>query len=255
MPDEPTTRPPSGRAASGRQRLLRALTRPSRSQVVVAILLGVLAFAAIIQVRTTQVDEAAYAGYREQDLIDVLTGLSGTSQRARDEIRRLERTRDDLLSDSDRRQAALRQARAEADALQILAGQVPVSGPGLRITVEEETSTVSAETLLDMVQELRTGSAEAIQVDGQVRLVAQSSFSQGVGGIIIDGQQLEPPYVFDVIGDPHSLEGALTFPLGPRYQVEQIDGGKLTFEDPGRLEITAVREPADPEYARPPSGQ
>ena len=247
----PDTEPPRPDAPpSGRSRLLRALTRPSRGQAVVAVLLGVLAFASVTQVRATDIDESEFAGYREQDLVNVLSGLAGTTQRAESELRRLERTRDDLLSDSDRRQAALSQAREEADALRILAGLVPVSGPGLRITVTEETGTVSPETLLDMVQELRTGGAEAIQVDGRVRLVAQSSFSPGEAGIQVDGVQLEPPYVFDVIGDPENLEGALTFPLGPRWQVES-DGGRLTFEDPGTLEITAVREPVQPEYADP----
>jgi uncharacterized protein YlxW (UPF0749 family) len=245
---------PDPQPTSGRDRLVRALTRPSRSQAVVAVLLGVLAFAGITQVRANQVDEAAFAGYREQDLIDVLSGLAGTSQRAEQEIRRLERTRDELLNASDRRQAALEQARTEADTLQILAGLVPVSGPGLRITVKEDTGTVSAETLLDMVQELRTGGAEAIQVNGRVRVVAQSAFTSGAGAIAIDGQQLEPPYVIDVVGDPNNLTGALTFPLGPRFQVED-DGGTLTFEEPGRLEIRAVHEPEDPEYASSTSGQ
>jgi uncharacterized protein YlxW (UPF0749 family) len=239
---------------SGRARLLRALTRPSRSQAVVAVLIGALAFGGITQVRTTQVDEADFEGYREQDLIDVLSGLAGASQRAERELRRLERTRDRLLSASDRRQAALDQARTEADTLQILAGLVPVSGPGLRITIKEDTGSVSAETLLDMIQELRTGGAEAIQVNGRVRVVAQSAFTSGEGGVAIDGQRLEPPYVIDVIGDPHNLTGALTFPLGPRFQVED-DGGTLTFEEPGRLEIRTVHEPEDPEYAGPSSGQ
>lgn len=258
MPDQPTSaRPPAPAPdppASGRQRLLQALTRPSRGQAVVAVLLGALAFAAITQVRTTQVDQEQFEGYREQELIDVLTGLAGTSQRAESEIRRLERTRDDLLSDSDRRQAALDQARIEADTLRILAGLVPVTGPGLRITVTEETGSVSAETLLDMIQELRTGGAEAIQIDGQVRVIAQSAFAPGDGGVRVDGQLLEPPYVIDVIGDPHNLEGSLTFPLGPRYQVES-DGGSLTFEDRSRLDIRAVHEPEDAEYASPAPGQ
>jgi uncharacterized protein YlxW (UPF0749 family) len=240
---------------SGRQRLLRALLRPSRGQVVVAVLLSVLAFAAVTQVRATHVDEAEFAGYREQDLIDVLSALAGTSQRAEAEIQRLERTRDDLLSDSDRRKAALTQAREEADTLRILAGLVPVSGPGLRIVIEEETDTVSAQTLLDMVQELRTAGAEAIQVDGRVRLVAQSAFAPADGsGIVIDGQELEAPYVFDVIGDPHNLEGALSFPNGPQDQVRN-EGGTTEVEEFTSLEITAVREPTEPEYAAPATGQ
>lgn len=254
MPDPTPTSPSDeerdARPATGRDRLLRALVRPSRSQGVVAVLLCVLAFAAITQVRDTQVGEESFAGYREQDLIDVLSGLAGTSQRAQSEVRRLERTRDDLLSASDRRQAALDQARTEADTLRILAGLVPVAGPGLRVTIEDVSGSVEADTILDMVQELRTGGAEAIQVDGQVRLVAQSSFAPGVGGIVIDGQQLEPPYVFDVIGEPINLEGALTFPQGPRFQVGE-DGGLLTYEDVGRLEIRAVSEVDNPEFARP----
>jgi uncharacterized protein YlxW (UPF0749 family) len=242
---------------SGRQRLLRALLRPSRGQVVVAVLLSVLAFAAVTQVRATHVDEAEFAGYREQDLIDVLSALAGTSERAEAEIQRLERTRDDLLSDSDSRKAALKQAREEADALAILAGLVEVHGPGLRIVIEEETDTVSAQTLLDMVQELRTAGAEAIQVDGRVRLVAQSAFAPlapGRSGVVIDGQELEPPYVFDVIGDPHNLEGALSFPNGPQDQVGD-EGGTMEVQEFTSLEITAVREPTDPEYAAPATGQ
>lgn len=253
MPEDPRATTPTT-PPTGRDRLVRALTRPSRGQAVVAVLLGVLAFGGITQVRSTSVDEAGLRGYREQDLVDLLSGLAGTSERAEREIRRLERTRDDLLSDSDRRQAALDQARTEADTLRILAGLVPVRGPGLRITITEESGTVSAATLLDMVQELRTGGAEAIQVDGQVRVVAQSAFAPGEGGIRIDGTQLEAPYVVDVIGDPNNLAGALTFPLGPRYQVEN-DGGTLTYEKPASLEIRAVRDPEEPEYAGAATGQ
>lgn len=260
QPTQPTgpSRSPEDTGTAGRQRLVRALLRPSRGQLVVGVLLCVLAFAAVTQVRATQVDEAELKGYREQDLVTVLSGLAGTSQRAEAEIRRLENTRDDLLSDTDRRQAALTQAREEADALRILAGLVPVTGPGVRVVIEEETGTVSAETLLDMVQELRTGGAEAIQVDGRVRLVAQSSFApigdEGESGVVIDGVELEPPYVFDVIGEPHNLQSALNFPNGPHRQVTD-DGGTMSIEQSTSLEITAVREPEEPEYAAPASGQ
>jgi hypothetical protein len=82
-----------GGPPSGRQRLLTALKRPARAQAVVAVLLAVVGFAAVTQVRANEVDNT-YAGLREQDLIDVLNGLAGTTQRAETEISRLETTRE-----------------------------------------------------------------------------------------------------------------------------------------------------------------
>ena len=76
----------------------------------VGVLLAVVGFAVVTQVRANEVDDT-YAGYRQQDLIDVLNGLAGTTQRAEAEIARLESTRDDLQSRHQRRQAALEQAQ------------------------------------------------------------------------------------------------------------------------------------------------
>ena len=75
-----------------------------------------MGFAAVTQVRANEVDNT-YAGLREQDLIDVLNGLAGTTQRAETEIARLETTRDDLQSSTDSRQAALPQAQDRSDTL------------------------------------------------------------------------------------------------------------------------------------------
>jgi uncharacterized protein YlxW (UPF0749 family) len=178
MPDpvNPTGAPAEtpGGPPSGRQRLLTALKRPARAQAVVAVLLAVVGFAAVTQVRANEVDNT-YAGLREQDLIDVLNGLAGTTQRAETEISRLETTREGLQSSTDSRQAALAQAQDRSDTLAILAGLVPVTGPGIRITVKEMTGEVGIGSMLDTLQELRTAGAEAIQINGQVRLVAQSS--------------------------------------------------------------------------------
>src|SRR3954454_12966525 len=121
-PEGTPTRPPP---EDGRSRLWRAVARPTRGQLVVGLLLALVGFAAVTQVRTNQVDDT-YAGLREQDLIDILDGLAGTTQRAQSEIQRLESTRDDLQSDTNARQAALDQTRQQAQVLSILAGTVPV---------------------------------------------------------------------------------------------------------------------------------
>src|SRR4051812_29125131 len=125
-------RPSSKPDDPGLQRLREALFRPSRAQVVVGVLLAALGFAAITQVRTNTTDNS-YAGYREQDLVDVLSGLAGTSQKAQTEIDALEATRRNLEARQQSAATALAAAKKQEQELSILAGWVPVTGPGIRV--------------------------------------------------------------------------------------------------------------------------
>lgn len=252
MPD-PT--PPGGAHTEpgpdpARGRLWRALVRPTRGQLVVAVLLAVVGFAGVTQVRTNTVDDT-YAGLREQDLIDILEGLAGTTQRAQAEIQRLEETRDDLLSETSSREAALEAARNEVDTLSIIAGTVAVTGPGLRITIKEVTGQVRVEPFINMVQALRSAGAEAIQVNGSVRVVASTSFQDVEGGILAGGQVLTAPFVVDVIGGPEALVDALRFPGGPAEQFAEDDIAELTYDELTSLDIESVHEVTPPEVAEP----
>ncbi len=259
MPEQwPRTPPPppdTGEPqASGRERLLASFRAPSRAQVVVGVLLAVLGFSAVVQVNSTQQDNT-YAGLREQDLIEILNALTGTAERARREVSRLEETRSQLESESTSRQTALTQAQERVQTLNIIAGLVPVQGPGIRIRIEEGEGRVSLNSLLDLVQELRTADAEAMEFNESYRLAAQSSFDTVTGGIELDGQLLEPPYVIDVIGDPHTLHGALTFGSGPIEQLEQFDGATVQVQELGSLKIESVRIPGRPVNASVDEGQ
>jgi uncharacterized protein YlxW (UPF0749 family) len=245
MPDQPHGSPDE----VGRQRLREALFRPSRGQVIVGVLLAVLGFAAITQVRTNNTDNT-YAGYREQDLVDVLSGLAGTSQRAQNEINRLEASRRQLEQNRQAQSAALAAAEKQSEELSILAGLVPVTGPGIRLTVTEGPRPVDVDAVLDTIEELRSAGAEAMQVNGKVRLVAQSAVEPAAGGLRIDGTLVTSPYVFDVIGDPHTLSGALQLVDGPIAQFKD-DDATVDLEERDSLDITAVRQPSNPQYAQP----
>ncbi|WP_210651856.1 DUF881 domain-containing protein [Nocardioides sp. SYSU D00065] len=244
--------PPVGER--GRDRLRDAFVKPTRRQVVVAVLLAVLGFAFVVQVRNTDANDT-YSGLRESDLIQVLNGLTGTAERARREVDRLEARRDELSDENQARSAALDEAEQRVRTLNIIAGLVPVSGPGLRVTITESASRVSVGSLLDMIQELRTAGAEAMEFNDSIRLGAQSSFENAVGGIELDDQLLEPPYVLDVIGDQHNLRTALTFSTGPVETMQTLDGATVTIEELDSVEITSVREAPRPEYAEHGTGQ
>ncbi|MBZ5734039.1 DUF881 domain-containing protein [Nocardioides sp. TRM66260-LWL] len=247
--DETPAVPPVQPSLTGLERLRSALRRPGRSQAVVAVLLGVMGFGAVTQVQTNQADDS-YTGYREQDLIDVLSGLAGTTRRAQDEVDRLEAARRQLESDTNAQRTAVEQARTESETLAVLAGLAKVSGPGVRITVTEDTGRVKASTFYDMIQELRNAGAEAMQVNGSVRVVAQTSVTDATGGLSIDGKTLTSPFVVDVIGDPSALSGAISFRDGPRSDL-QADGATVDVQEQTSLEIDTVRQAAQPEFAAP----
>jgi uncharacterized protein YlxW (UPF0749 family) len=254
---EPTREPGAGSQPTGPDGTTgrtRPSLVPSRRQAVVAVLLAVLGFAFVVQVRDTAANDT-YAGLREGELIEVLDGLTGTAERARREVDRLETRRDELLDENQARAAALDEAEQRVRTLNIIAGLVPVTGPGLRVTVTETTGRVGVGALLDTLQELRTAGAEAMEFNDSIRLGAESSFDNAVGGIELDGQLLEPPYVLDVIGDPHVLTTALSFSQGPIETLETEYGATVVVEELESVEITSVREPARPEYAELGAGQ
>ncbi|MCF6377769.1 DUF881 domain-containing protein [Nocardioides KLBMP 9356] len=253
MPDTaPEHRRPDQEPQEGRMRT--ALAHPSRRQVVVAVLLAVLGFAFVVQVRDNAANDT-YSGVRESDLIQVLDGLTGTAERARREVDRLEARRQELLDESTNRSAALDEAEQRVRTLNIVAGLVPVSGQGLRVTITESTSRVAVSSLLDTVQELRTAGAEAMEFNDSIRLGADSHFEDAVGGIELDGRLLESPYVLDVIGDPHLLQTALAFSSGPIETLQTEDGATVEVEELEEVEITSVRESSRPGYAELDDGQ
>ena len=114
----------------------------------------------------------------------------------------------------------------------MLAGTVPASGPGIRITVEDPEGDLSLNHLLDGIEELRNAGVEAIEINDRVRVIAQTSFEDDPEGVRVDGVILKPPYVIDAIGNPDTLAGALQFQDGFIDDVER--GRRLGVDQEGR---------------------
>jgi uncharacterized protein YlxW (UPF0749 family) len=238
---------------SGLSRLRRSLVTPSRGQAVVAVLVGLLAFAAVTQVRLTGQDDS-YAGLRQAELVQALNGLQAATRKAERDIADLEATRDQLSSRTQRRQTALDQARTELATLAILAGTVPATGPGIRVTVQDPTQGFTLTHLLDGIEELRNAGVEAMEINDRVRVIAQTSFEDDAQGVRVDGTLLKAPYVIDAIGNADTLAGALAFDGGFSDDVK-LDGGSVAVAKKDKISITVTRSPTQPRWAKPLSGQ
>jgi uncharacterized protein YlxW (UPF0749 family) len=247
---EPVTENVAAAPLAGLPRV-RAALRPhvSRSQLVVAVLLAVLGFAAAVQVRSLNTDRTLQTA-RESDLIRILDDVTDRSERLEAETRELETTRNELRFGSDRAQTALEEAQRRAEALGILAGTLPAHGPGIHLTIRDPQRRVEAATLLDTLQELRAADAEAVQIN-DVRVSASTNFlDDEAGSVRIDGIRVRAPYVFKVIGDPDTLAPALRIPGGVLALLDE-KGADVDVQSRTDVEIDALRTVSAPEYARP----
>jgi uncharacterized protein YlxW (UPF0749 family) len=262
MTEVPPPAPDKGPVLS---RLLRP--RQRRVDAAVAALLLILGFAAAVQVRSTQDDEGVLASARQEDLVAILDDLSSRSARLRQEITTLTATRERLTSGSGQDTAALAEARRRTQVLGILAGTVAARGPGVVLTISDPDGKITADVLLDALEELRDAGAEAVQIAGPVdedgpvtgpsstravRVVAATAFVDAGddGGVEVDGTLLRAPYRFTVIGEPATLAAALAIPGGVTDNVEQRDGEAVVTRSEN-LQVTALRPLDQPRYARP----
>jgi uncharacterized protein YlxW (UPF0749 family) len=233
-------------------RLGKALrARPDVGQVGVAALVGLLGFAAAVQVRA---DDDLLNRARRGDLFLILDGLTARGDQLEEQIAQLENDRRELLSGADSEAAALEQTAELAQQLAVLAGTVGATGPGVTVTIADPDGQVGARTMYSAVQELRSAGAEAIELSGgdgeQVRVVATTYFVDDDQGIAVDGVHLEPPYRFTVIGEPEALAEAMEFPQGVVDAVTG-DGGTATVAQHDELVVDVVHEATPPQYASP----
>ncbi|MDO9380139.1 MAG: DUF881 domain-containing protein [Nocardioidaceae bacterium] len=243
MPDAPDRGP--------RDRLRSALLgTPSRSQVTVGVLLAVLGFGAVVQVRSAS-DDDSYSTARRGDLVQLLDSLDAANERTDEQLRELTATRNRLRSSGESQQAAEAESQAAATTLGILAGTVPVEGQGVVVEIEDDDGAVSASTLLNAVEELRDAGAEAIQVNGVSRVVAQTYFVDVDGQVRVDGRELTRPFVIEAIGSAATLREAVIFRGGLADQVETL-GGSVQVDERDRIAITALAERRDPQYSQTP---
>ncbi|MCP2257851.1 Uncharacterized conserved protein YlxW, UPF0749 family [Streptoalloteichus tenebrarius] len=185
---------------------------------------------------------------------DVRTARGDTDELARRAgalAREVDRAREAALAgDADGRAALDRLGELER-----AAAAVPVTGPGLRITVEEAQGQGGShrQSVLDrdlqvLVNSLWASGAEAVAVGG-VRLQPRATVRQAGGAILVDNRPIRHPYVLEAIGPPEDLQTrfvntdgygrfmAFTQLYGTRFTVQRVDSLHLAAANPGQPRV------------------
>ncbi|MDQ4113301.1 MAG: DUF881 domain-containing protein, partial [Actinomycetota bacterium] len=115
----------------------------------------------------------------------------------------------------------------------------------ITIEIDPGADPLRLTALLDLIEELRTSGAEAMEIEGAdgeaVRLVASSSIevSQPASGLNVGGELISPPYRLQVIGPPDTLAGAIDFYQGPQDQLEE-QGAEVKVESEEKIDIESI---------------
>lgn len=236
--------------------MARRLRVPTRSKAVFAamavLLCALLGVAISTQVRQTETGDALDSA-RPADLLVLLDSLQQREAALNKEIADLQQSLNTMRASGTGNQAVINEARARLSALSIMVGTVGATGPGVVLTVADPARGVGAETLLDIVNELRAAGAEAIEIRGggrSARIGVDSWVTGAPGRLTVDGITLEAPYSVLAIGDPPTMAAAMNIPGGVVDTVSRV-GGTVTIDQPAQVEITTLREPKPRQYAQP----
>lgn len=219
--------------------------RSTKRQLLVGAMCVLLGFAAVGTVRINDT-VAALTNARESDLVQILDDLTQRRTRLEDETRALTTARDQLLAGS--AEQVIAQTRDRVRVLSVLAGTVPVYGPGLRVRLSDPQGILDASAILDAVEELRDAGAEAIDINGR-RVIVSTWFADGRSrGVIVSGAVVRSPYVITAIGDGDTMAAALNIPGGVADAVSAAgaDFSAQTLDD---VTIDSIVQPRKPRYA------
>lgn len=135
----------------------------------------------------------------------------------------------------------------------------PLAGPGLVVRVTESASdtkledgtsaVVHAEDLLKIVNELRTGGAEAVAVNGH-RLTETSEIVTAGQHIVINKAPVKGPYVIHAIGPADEMKTTLGL-RGGVVEYLQFYGIRVETKAEKAVAVPAARGPRTFRFAKP----
>lgn len=222
-----------GYAAAAEQReragLPRATSLRSPALIVFAVVIGVLVGIAAIQLRggdtTKQRTKASLIERieRQQEVVDARAAEAGS---LRSEIAAL---------DAETLRNVSEELAEEVERLSLVAGAVPVRGPGFVVSVDDAPTSedegsngdprgetgptdgkVIARDLQIVTNSLWEAGAEAVSINGR-RLTTTAAIRFAGQAILVDYRPLKRPYVITAIGDPGELPAAFADGNGGTY--------------------------------------
>jgi uncharacterized protein YlxW (UPF0749 family) len=177
---------------------------------------------------------------QETQLTERILAEKEQNRRLEEQLLELQRQVGKVEEEMAQRQSEAAEILSQLEAARMLAGVVPVEGPGIVVTMQDSQNASSAPDVTNyivheqdvrlVVNELRAAGAEAISINGQ-RLVSNSAIRCVGPTIIVNGVKSAAPFVITAIGDPTTLENALHLPGGVIQMLQDFVQIEVTKKD------------------------
>lgn len=221
------------------------------SSFLVLVVTGIVGFLLVSQFRSDERLSQRLEAESEEDLARILANLSSEADALRDEIGTLRVQLADLEASNRSEESAAKAADEQLQALEVLAGTVPVTGPGVVVAIADPQRSITYDSLIDVVQELRDAGAEAVAVNGRRVGVASAFAEDRERAVTLDGVVLTAPFSVTAIGQPTTLEGGLKIPGGALDTLGALKGVTAQVQRSPKVDIPALAKPPTLRAARP----
>lgn len=224
---------------------MSALKQGRAALAFVCVVLGIML---AVQFRTTQDIRSTIPFQRAEDLSQRLK----QTEKERDfALRQLQELQNSTLSES---------ISMEAELFRMAAGDLPVQGPGLVVTIDDSKRAMKLgenpnlylihdDDMLKVINELWAAGAEAISINDQ-RLVIGSEIRCAGPTISVNNSRSSPPYEIRAIGDPKTLEASLKM-RGGVIETLQFWGIQATIKTQPLIKVAAFKGAHKYQFAKP----
>jgi len=205
--------------------------RSGAAAVVALAMFGALVAIAAVQTSRNASENASSKQFLVTRVNDSKAALTDRRDRIAAVQREVARQQQQLLGAT----STGRALQSRITALGVASAAVSVSGPGVRVVVDDVPNATSSKQqvqdrdLQKLVNGLWESGAEAVAINGQ-RLSSLSAIRFAGEAITVNFRSLQPPYVVDAIGDPDTIPARFLDTAGGRWWLDLHSVIKLPFD-------------------------
>jgi uncharacterized protein YlxW (UPF0749 family) len=221
--------------------------RRTPARIALTAVLFLLGFLVVAQLNAQNADQGL-SGLSVSDLTELVANVTTRNNQLREEIATLERQHDSVDAAVKRGDTSVGQIQADLDRILGWSGVLPVTGPGVIVTM---TGPVPGDAVELLMNELRNAGAEATAI-GDVRVVPGVVASGPENAVMLRGVPLGDPIVITAVGQSQVLAGSLSRAGGPIAQLSaRFPGLKVEVVVSDLVRVPATDRDLTPTLGKP----